>query len=103
MPVILHLQVNLEEADIPEVAEFQLWLDTTLCGRSCHGELEVNILVVDTEEGAKYNQSYRHKTGPTNVLSFPFEQPEGLDLPILGDIVLCAPVIVSEAKAQENH
>ena|SRR5438132_347841 len=100
MPALLHLQVNLSDSNIPQEHEFQLWLDILLSREK--RPLEVNILIVDTEEGAQYNQTYRHKVGPTNVLSFPFEQPEGLDLPILGDIVLCAPVILSEANAQKK-
>ena len=46
------------------------------------------------------NSAYRGKAGPTNVLSFPAEIPEGLDIPLLGDIVVCAPVVRREAVEQ---
>ena len=44
---------------------------------------------------------YRHKDKPTNVLSFPFEVPEGIDLNLLGDLVVCADIV--EQEAQQQH
>ena len=38
----------------------------------------------------------------TNVLSFPFEAPPGLELPLLGDLVICHPVVVREAREQDK-
>jgi probable rRNA maturation factor len=49
---------------------------------------------------AQLNQHYRGKPGPTNVLSFPADLPESLQLPLLGDIVICAPVVAREAVEQ---
>jgi probable rRNA maturation factor len=61
---------------------------------------EVTLRIVDREESAGLNGLYRHKTGPTNVLSFPFEGPPGIHLPFAGDLVICAPVVEEEARAQ---
>lgn len=66
---------------------------------------EMTIRIVDTEEMSALNSTYRQKNGPTNVLSFPFILPEEIaaeiDIPILGDIVVCAEVVNREA--QEQH
>ena len=51
-------------------------------------------------ESAELNQHYRGKPGPTNVLSFPFEAPPGVETEILGDLVVCAPVVEREALEQ---
>ncbi|OOG22851.1 rRNA maturation RNase YbeY [Thioalkalivibrio denitrificans] len=60
----------------------------------------VVIRVVDEAEGAELNATFRHKKGATNVLSFPFEAPPGLDEGHLGDLVICAPVVAREAVEQ---
>jgi probable rRNA maturation factor len=61
---------------------------------------EVAIRIVDEAESAELNATYRHKAGPTNVLSFPFEVPEGVPNELLGDLVICAPVVEREAREQ---
>jgi len=60
----------------------------------------VLIRLVDETEGARLNADYRGKNYPTNVLSFPFEVPPGIPNTHLGDLVICAPVVVGEAVAQ---
>jgi probable rRNA maturation factor len=95
----LDLQIATTESAIPDEAQFQQWLDAVL--NNAGEDNEVVIRIVDVEESAELNQRYRHKTGPTNVLSFPFEAPPGIELELLGDLVLCAPVILREA--QEQH
>ena len=97
MPVLLDLQIEVTDHTLPKAPQFQKWLDLTVSEN-----LEVTIRIVDENESSAYNQTYRHKKGSTNVLSFPFEQPEDLALPILGDIVLCAPLIEYEAKQQNK-
>lgn len=62
--------------------------------------VEVVIRIVDAAESAELNQNYRHKDGPTNVLSFPFEAPPGVPVAILGDIVICASRVEQEAREQ---
>ena len=62
----------------------------------------VVIRLVDTEESAQLNHTYRQKTGPTNVLSFPFESPPGIPCAHLGDLVICAPVVLKEAEQQQK-
>jgi probable rRNA maturation factor len=63
---------------------------------------EVTIRIVDVDESAELNSQYRGKSGPTNVLSFPFEAPAGITVPLAGDLVICAPVVEKEAKDQHK-
>tara|TARA_R110002096_G_scaffold177599_4_gene354210 strand:+ start:393 stop:833 length:441 start_codon:yes stop_codon:yes gene_type:complete len=61
---------------------------------------EVALRIVDEAEMTQLNQQYRKKSGVTNVLSFPAELPDGVDVPFLGDIIICAPVVAREAADQ---
>jgi len=105
MSLALDLQIASEANDLPAEADFVRWAEAALTGRAQAPEL--TIRVVDADESAELNGTYRHKQGPTNVLSFPFEAPPGVELPLLGDIVICAPVVEREAaeqgKSVESH
>jgi probable rRNA maturation factor len=94
----LDLQIATDAADLPSEAQFRLWVETALKGQ--REEAELTIRIVDDEEGAELNETYRGKQGPTNLLSFPFEAPPGVPLPLLGDIVICAPKVAREAAEQ---
>jgi probable rRNA maturation factor len=94
----LDLQRASTAAELPTATDFEHWVKAALRNRTAPAELTIRI--VDTAEGQQLNETWRHKTGPTNVLSFPFDNPPGLTLPLLGDIVICAPVVVAEAAAQ---
>jgi len=72
------------------------WAEAALEGRKA----ELALRVVDEAEMAELNLRYRHRQGPTNVLSFPFEAPEGVAPGFLGDVVVCAPVVIREASEQ---
>ncbi|MEJ2620406.1 MAG: rRNA maturation RNase YbeY [Candidatus Thiodiazotropha sp.] len=65
-------------------------------------ELEMVIRIVDTPESQQLNRQYRGMDKPTNVLSFPFDAPQEVPLPLLGDLVICAPVVSSEARQQNK-
>ena len=54
----------------------------------------------------RLNKEYRGKDKPTNVLSFPFDDMAGLpeeETRLLGDLVICAPVVRKEAKKQDKR
>ncbi|MEJ6654725.1 MAG: rRNA maturation RNase YbeY [Pseudomonas sp.] len=61
---------------------------------------ELTIRLVDAEESQTLNSEYRHKDYPTNVLSFPADLPPELEIPLLGDLVICVPVVNREAAEQ---
>jgi probable rRNA maturation factor len=63
-------------------------------------EAQLTIRITDEAEIQELNRTYRHKDKPTNVLSFPFEAPPGVEIPLLGDIIICAAVVAREAGEQ---
>ncbi len=89
----MNLQVDIQSVSTepaPEEEDILRWISAALYKRPEDAELTVRI--VDIEEMTTLNQTYRGKNGPTNVLSFPADLPAELELPLLGDIVICAPV-----------
>jgi tRNA-2-methylthio-N6-dimethylallyladenosine synthase len=96
--VTVLVSYGLASTGLPQAAAFQAWAAAAANGR--RKAVEVSIHVVDTVEGQALNLKYRHKDYPTNVLSFPAELPAGVDVPLIGDLVLCAPVVAREAGDQ---
>lgn len=90
---------GLPKRGLPSEAEFLAWA-TAAVGKLRKVAAEVSLHVVDEPEGRELNLRYRHKDYATNVLSFPADLPKELGLPLLGDVILCAPVIAREAEAQ---
>ena len=101
-PVRLDVSVAyaLPRAGLPAAVSFRKWVAAALAGRI--READLAIRVVGTKEGRALNRHYRGKDYATNVLSFPAELPEGVRLPLLGDIVICAPVVAREAREQKK-
>ena len=94
------IQRQTENGQTPDDPDICSWATAAYLGNDAEAEMTVRI--VDEAESAELNQTYRHKAGPTNVLSFPFENPPGLQLPLLGDLVICAPVVEREAGEQDK-
>ena len=96
------ISVGMEDAsgapDVPTLDVITRWVDAALRDRC--PDVEVFIRVVGEVESAELNSRYRGKQGPTNVLSFPAELPAGVPAEMLGDLVICAPVVVREANEQ---
>ncbi len=88
-------------AAIPSLSDIQRWADAVLTTEAL-SEQEFTVRFVDEEESQALNHEYRGKNKPTNVLSFPFEAPPGIDINLLGDLVICAPVIAREATEQSK-
>lgn len=86
------------EHPVPAEEDIRIWVVAALEGRREDAQLTVRI--VEVEESSQLNNAYRHKQGPTNVLSFSFEEPELLQPPLLGDVVVCAAIVAAEAQAQ---
>ena len=63
---------------------------------------ELCIRITDVEESASLNQTHRAESGPTNVLSFPAEIPAETGSGLLGDLVICAPLVKLEATQQNK-
>ncbi|UYM14080.1 rRNA maturation RNase YbeY [Endozoicomonas euniceicola] len=98
--VFIDIQIASDSQRLPGEQDFQQWAEAAV--GSHRDEAEISLRIVDTEEGAELNQQWRQKQGPTNVLSFPSELPAELELPLLGDLVVCAPVVEREAGEQKK-
>ena len=102
MSLELDLQIALDMPGLPDASELRRWAEAALSGAHHAGDAEVTLRIVNEVESTALNEAYRHKQGPTNVLSFPFEAPPGVESVLLGDIVICAPVVLREAISQEK-
>lgn len=100
MSIILDLQLASTASDLPTESQIQQWLDAAIL--PFQAEAEVTVRIVDESESQQLNFDYREKDKPTNVLSFPFQCPPGIELPLLGDLVICAGVVAQEAKEQQK-
>lgn len=100
MTLELDLQIALDMPGLPAEPEFRRWAEAALAGADCRRDAELTIRIVNEAESTALNDTYRHKQGPTNVLSFPFENPPGVGSSLLGDVVICAPVVLREAVVQ---
>lgn len=99
MSVDVEVQRVVDAPDLPTDEEFCRWVEATLAG--AREQTELTLRLVDETESAHLNATYRHLKGATNVLSFPFEAPPGVPAPpLLGDLVICAPVVAREAAEQ---
>ena len=84
---------------IPAAVSFRRWIGAALSSER-RRNTEIAIRIVGAREGRALNRAYRGKDYATNVLSFPAELPSGVELPLLGDLVICAPVVAREAREQ---
>ena len=96
----------LPRAGLPAAVSFRKWVAAALAGRIREADLAIRL--VDAREGRALNRHYRGKDYATNVLSFPADLaegvrlPKGVKMPLLGDLVLCAPVVAREAREQDK-
>ena len=96
----VHLGYAVPRAGLPSPVSFRCWVDAALQGAKRRKPAELAIRIVDTDEGRALNRDYRGKDYATNVLSFPAELPPGVALPLIGDLAICAPVVLREAAEQ---
>lgn len=109
MDYIIDLQMEAtSSSDIPKLEQFQAWVAGVLSARMDKAELTIRI--VDEDEMTGLNEQFRNKKGSTNVLSFPFDmginidsEEMTMDYPLLGDIVICAAVVETEARQQNKE
>ncbi|OQS56162.1 MULTISPECIES: rRNA maturation RNase YbeY [Actinobacillus] len=102
---IIDLQIAAENSEnLPSLEQFTQWVQRALAHEAQtedFPETEITIRIVDEAESHELNLTYRGKDKPTNVLSFPFEVPEGIELPLLGDLIICRQVVEKEAQEQQ--
>lgn len=96
----LDIQRIYQAESLPTDAQFKGWVNAALSEQNQGCDCVIRI--VDENESAALNQQYRQKSGPTNILSFPFDPPKSIDLNLLGDLVICATVVEKEAQQQNK-
>jgi probable rRNA maturation factor len=107
-PIRLDVSVGyaVPRAGLPSAMSFRKWIAAALASRIREADLAVRV--VGAREGRALNRHYRGKDYATNVLSFPADMaegvklPKGVTMPLLGDLVLCAPVVAREAREQKK-
>ncbi|MBL8300221.1 MAG: rRNA maturation RNase YbeY [Rhodanobacteraceae bacterium] len=104
MDLRVHLSraAGLAAAGIPRADSFRRWVEAALAAARRRRASEVSIHLVGDDEGRRYNRDYRGRDYATNVLSFPAELPAGVRTPLLGDLIVCAPVVAREAAEQHK-
>ncbi|MFT5451986.1 MAG: putative rRNA maturation factor [Enterobacterales bacterium] len=121
MKVVVDLQIASEASNTPSIEQCELALQQVLAVVAVDDNddetKECTLRIVDEAESSELNEQYRGKSGPTNILSFPFESPpacdlsllenglvesELLEIELLGDLVICAPLVLKEAIEQNK-
>lgn len=100
MTIIVDVQYACDASSLPNEDQITHWAKQTLNDFKQNAELTIRL--VGEEEGGELNERWRQSKGPTNVLSFPADSPEHITPELLGDIIICAPVIAKEAAEQEK-
>lgn len=90
----LAVQYASSAQNLPTRAQFRHWVKIAM-----QRDVNVTLRIVDEAEGHELNKSYRGKDYATNVLTFVYEDNK----PLAGDVVICAPVVQSEAIAQHKN
>ena len=101
---VIDVQQALSHTDasvVPSAEKLQKWVDCVLQKHDTE-QNEITLRFVESHESQTLNATYRSKDKPTNVLSFPFEHIPGVPMPLLGDLVICVPVIIAEASEQKK-
>ena len=99
--IFVDLQIATENIEgLPTEEQIVQW--ATAAVQPEGDEVEMTVRIVDEAESHELNLTYRGKDRPTNVLSFPFECPDEVELPLLGDLVICRQVVEREAVEQEK-
>ena len=99
--VLVDLQIATENIEgLPTEEQIVQWATGAVQPEG--NEVEMTVRIVDEAESHELNLTYRGKDRPTNVLSFPFECPDEMELPLLGDLVICRQVVEREAAEQEK-
>ncbi len=94
------IHVELQNASVSPLVPSEEDLFRWAQAATQRDDAEIVIRVADEEESAELNGQYRGIPKPTNVLSFPFEAPPGMATEILGDLLICSPVVAWEAQEQ---
>ena len=96
--VEVEVQFAVDDHSIPGELQFQQW--ASVIDAKNDGKDEVSMRIVGVDEMTGLNSQFREKSEPTNVLSFPAALHAEVDLPFIGDVIICAPIVAKEAMEQ---
>jgi probable rRNA maturation factor len=99
MTTCIDIENVSDNDDVPEPECIRRWASSALTQLA---DAELSIRIVNEEDITDLNSRYRDKHKTTNVLSFPADLPEEIDIPLLGDIIICASVVNQEALEQNK-
>ena len=104
----MQLEIDIQNAsdyDSPTKETFSYWLETALntLEISLTDNIEISIRIVDSGEIQRLNRDYRQRDKPTNILSFAADLPADVQPRLLGDLVICAPIVAVEAINQGKN
>ena len=97
---VVEIQSVSQSGQLPSQEQFQYWTDSVLSNSTQDSEIVIRI--IDESEMIQFNEQYRGKKGATNILSFPFDVPDGIASNLLGDLLVCAPIVEKEAQLQHK-
>ena len=95
----VNIQIASSTKDVPADNDIEDWIRHAL-NHVNRNDAELTVRVVDEAEITDLNRTYRNTSAPTDVLAFPHQLPDGVDLDLLGDVVVCADVVNRHAA---NH
>ncbi|MBM4208575.1 MAG: rRNA maturation RNase YbeY [Gammaproteobacteria bacterium] len=98
---VVEVQTVAKAVNLPTQSQIEQWINTAL--QNYPEDSEIVVRIVDETESAELNKQYRNKAGATNILSFPADLPDELGINLLGDLVVCAPVLAKEALEQQKN
>ncbi|MDJ0739194.1 MAG: rRNA maturation RNase YbeY [Gammaproteobacteria bacterium] len=98
MSVAVDVQLAVDDDGLPSREQIDGWAKAAW--RDPVHDAEVVVRITDEAESRHLNREFRGRDAPTNVLSFPYEAVPEIELRHIGDLVLCAPVVLREADAQ---
>ena len=102
MKLKLNRQIDCKASHLPTSTQVKQWVLATLKKVNfSEASTELTLRAVEPAESAELNEQYRAKKGPTNVLSFPDVPIPGIEAHYLGDLAICAELVIEEAKAQK--
>ena len=100
----LEIQRATTSINTPDDNQFQFWINAIDVQQD--KSFALSIRIVEEPEARQFNREYRNRDYATNILSFPVELPEGLPSHVrqtlLGDLLICAPVVAREAREQNR-
>lgn len=104
MPYQVDIEIASHSTRLPAAEDIEIWIAAALDGalEASGSEREISVYIVDEEESQALNLQYRQQDKSTNVLSFPADIPAEVGIPLLGDLVICAPVVEREAAEQDK-